>query len=262
MENRKVSRAELQQVARSQIVTTGELSRILRTSRTNAARLAFGLKRRGLLVEVRRGLYASVPLDVDPSRFRPDPYLAVHGALGKDYAFSHFSALSLLGGEHALRNTVHVSRPNARPRSTSVGRIRVQVHSLPPAAWKNSILPVRRGRQTLLVTTPERTLVDLTELPRRQQDYESELQAAMDLVPRVEPAKLLKEVLSRRHKSTRGRVGHLLRMVAGDSDEMAPVLRSIELSLSSASNSYFGTRPKSPSNRLDTRFKVVYPEQV
>lgn len=259
MERHKLDRSDLQLLARGQVLTTEELAKVLRTSRDRAAKLAFDLKRRGFLTSVRRGLYASVPLDADPQRFQPDPFLAVSRALGDYYAFSHFSALALLGGESTVRKTVDVTGPNARARNKALGGFRVHVHHMSPRVWNHSTKQLRRAGKTLRVTTPERTLIDLAALPNSQQDYEAEVQAFQTLLPRADLSKLLDEVLSLTSKTTRARVGHLLLASSKGNREVSHVLNSIQESLRSTSTSYLGTRPNDPSNRFDSRFGIVYP---
>src|SRR5271169_2491601 len=148
------------------------MARLLNRSPRSASKVAMGLRRRGLLVRVRRGEYAVAPLDVDPAGFRPDRYLVVQKALKGPFAFSHQSALSLLGGEQSVHRTVHVTEPGKRSRRTRVGFWTAHVHGTPTAGWGSASLQVRRGRESFLVTTPEPTLVDMASLPRSRQDYE------------------------------------------------------------------------------------------
>ncbi|MGI0131656.1 MAG: type IV toxin-antitoxin system AbiEi family antitoxin domain-containing protein [Thermoplasmata archaeon] len=259
MERRKVTRLEFLQLARAQVVTTGELAKILAATPSRAARLAFDLKRRGLLTRVKRGVYASVPLDADPSGFRPDPFLAVQKALGGGYTFSHQSALSLLGGEQMVRRTVEVSAPGVRSRRRHLGNLVVHIHSVPGGDLKDFTTRVRRGGARLAVTSPERTLVDLASLPNPVQDYEAVLEAFRTLLPRSEPKRVLAAARATHSAPILARVGHLLKTSVPASPEMTEVLRSIRNSLAHAGPVYFATRPRDRSNRFDREFKLVYP---
>ena len=256
-----MSRQDLQRFAQGQVLTTKELSQALRTTRSKAARIAFNLKRSGFLAPIQRGVYASVPLDADPKKFQPDPYLVVNRALGDQFAFSYFSALALLGGEDTVRRTVHVSGRNVRPRNRALGNLRLHVHPISAKDWSDATRQLRRGGQMLRVTTPERTLVDLASLPNKQQDYEAELQAFRALLPRVDLTKLLREALSAPRKTTRARLGHYLLESSDNSSDVAQVLESLLRSLRGASTSYLGTGPNYRSNRFDPMFRVVYPGQ-
>jgi len=259
MDYRKVTREDLRKLARGRVFTTEELAETFHRSHPQAAKIAFDLRKRGLLTAVQRGVYASVPLDADPKSFHPDPFLSSSTALGPTYAFSHQSALVLLGAEQTVRKTVHVSAPSVRPRTRLVGRLLVHVHSSPRDTWKEATTTVRRSGLTLRVTTPERTLVDLAALPNSEQDYEEDLLAFRSLLPKVDPRHLLREVRSAPNRSTRARVGHLLHACGSDTPPTSGVLNAIQVSVSGGSPSYFATAPGARSNRFDARFKLVYP---
>jgi len=244
MDYRKVTREDLRKLARGRVFTTEELAETFHRSHPQAAKIAFDLRKRGLLTAVQRGVYASVPLDADPKSFHPDPFL---------------SSSTALGAEQTVRKTVHVSAPSVRPRTRLVGRLLVHVHSSPRDTWKEATTTVRRSGLTLRVTTPERTLVDLAALPNSEQDYEEDLLAFRSLLPKVDPRHLLREVRSAPNRSTRARVGHLLHACGSDTPPTSGVLNAIQVSVSGGSPSYFATAPGARSNRFDARFKLVYP---
>jgi predicted transcriptional regulator of viral defense system len=259
MDKHKVTREDLRRLARERVLTTKEFARILHRSARQAAKLAFDLQKRGMLTHVRRGVYASVPLEVDPQGFQPDPFVAAYRALGREYAFSHQSALSLHGLEQTIRATLDMSAPGVRSRTRKVGSFRVRLHSTPRNRWKGATMTVRRGGVSLTVTTPERTLVDFAALPNSAQDYPEAVLAFRSLLPRVDPRRLLREVRRTPHASTRARVGHLLQ-ASGASDSLTSrVVRTIAESGAHVGPAYFATRPRATSNRFDSRFQLVYP---
>lgn len=259
MERYRVSREDLLTLARARVLTTADLAKVLGTTRPHAARLAFDLRKRGLLTQVMRGVYASVPLDVNPKGFRADPFLAVHKALGDDYVFSHLSALTLLGAEQTVHKTVHVSAPGVRSRTRDVGDFVVHVHSVPEKGWEATWTRVRRGGELLRVTSPERTLVDLASLPPRVQDYEEGLEAVRSLLRRTDTQKLLTCVQETGNMTVLARLGHLLRASGADAPQLARVLEKIRSAVADSSPVYMATRPKDPANRYDSEFKVVFP---
>jgi predicted transcriptional regulator of viral defense system len=259
MEYRKVSREDLRRLARDRVVTTEELAKLFQRPVSSAPKLAFDLQKRGLLTKVRRGVYASVPLEADPRSFRPDPFLSSSSALGEGYVFSHQSALVLHGAEQTVRKTVHMTAPLARPRMRKVGELSVHVHGSPLEGWRSASTRVRRGGASLRVTTPERTLVDLAALSNSVQDYEEDILAFRSLLARVDARRLRREVMRRRRASTRARVGHLLQASGVEASWLRELQRAIEESLSGSSPSYFATRPRASSNRYDSRFNLVYP---
>ena len=259
MDQCRVSREDLLTLARARVLTTADLAKVLGTTRPHAARLAFDLRKRGLLTQVKRGVYASIPLDVDPKGFRADPFLAVHKALGDKYAFSHWSALTLLGAEQAVRRTVHVNAPGVRSRRRQVGDYVVHIHSVSEKGWEATITRVRRGGEALQVTSPERTLVDLASLPNRAQDYNEDLEAARSLLRRTDQKKLLSCVQGTDSLTTLARLGHLLRACETEAPQLGQVLDEIQSAVANMSPVYFATRPRDPANRFDSQFKVVYP---
>jgi predicted transcriptional regulator of viral defense system len=256
---RRVNRQDLLRLARARVVTTEELGGLFNVSSSRAARIAFDLKRRGLLTKVKRGVYASVPLDTDPERFRPDQFVSVQKALGEGYAFSHFSALSLLGGERTVRRNLQVVARGARPRNRRVGELTVHIRSIAKRAWNSDTSDVRRGGVSVRVTTPERTLIDLAALPAAQQDYEEELAAYRYLLPRADLAALANDVRGVHQQKTLARVGHLIKASGHGRGELARLVSELRGRVANTSPSYFGTAPRSTGNRFDPEFKLVYP---
>jgi predicted transcriptional regulator of viral defense system len=259
MERNKVTRQDLLRLARARVFTTQDLAEIFDVSPSHAAKLAFDLRKKGLLTPVKRGVYAAVPLEADPKGFRPDPFLATQKALGEGYIFSHHSALALLGGERAVRRTVDVSAPGVRSRRRNLGNFVVHIHSIPKEVFVKVTTRVRRGGVTLLVTSPEQTLVDLASLPNPMQDYQEDLEAVRTLLPKSNPGKFLEVVRATRSPATLARVGHLLCTGGKPALQLAEVLRLIRNSLVHAGPIYFATRPNEPTNRFDRDFKLVYP---
>jgi predicted transcriptional regulator of viral defense system len=259
VEQHRVRRGELLKLARARVVTTSELARLLGTTSRRAAKTAYELRRRGFLSRVGRGVYASVPLDAEAGKFRADPFLAVYKALGEGFAFSHYSALNLLGGEQQIRRDLHVLSPGVRPRTRHVGEQVVHVHAIPPELWEEATTRVRRGQDRLRVTSPEWTLLGLASLPGRPQDYVAALEAFKNLLPKTDPTVLLRAAQTLQGVSAQARLGHLLSKSSENSAEFNSVLAFLERSVHSASPTYLGTRPGRPGNSYDSKFRVVYP---
>lgn len=123
----------------------------------------------GRLKVVSRGVYATVPSDVDPRTFVPDRYLAA-AAVRADAMFSHHAALELLGAAHSDWNVCTVLTERRRS-PLALGSVRVLFLSDPPPFRTRE----RRGLGTreverqgvdLRVTGPERTLLDGFRQPR------------------------------------------------------------------------------------------------
>jgi predicted transcriptional regulator of viral defense system len=122
----------------------------------------------GRLLNVRRGLYARVPEDAEPGRFRVDAYL-VASRLSEDAVIAYHAALQLLGHAHSLsRRITYLTRRRAKPFEFQ-GTDFVPV--LVPAVLRarpdigGGIIEERRQGLTLRVTSRERTLVDVLDAP-------------------------------------------------------------------------------------------------
>jgi len=248
-------------LARRRVFTTADLAATAACDRRQAVLTAGRLAGLGFLRRVQRGVYAVVPLEARPDGFQPDPVLAVSAALGKQYAFSHFSALMLHGVSHQEHRTVHISAPGVRSRRLNVGTIPVHVHNVERKNWDSATSRVKRGGQELLVTTVERTLMDLLSLPADKQDYDELVNVFRSLLQRSDHPKLAVEASTWGTKAAQARLGHLLLhygKTGGDKgipfDGRTGDLATLK------SPTYFGTRPRNPANRLDRVFNVIYPK--
>ncbi len=119
--------------------------------------------RRGRIRMVARGVYASVPPGLDAALFEPDRYL-VAAAIRPDGVFSHHAALELLGAAHSEWSlcTLYTRRRRAL---LALGDVELRFLAHPTALNRKglSTLGVRtvlRADRKLLVTGPERTLLD------------------------------------------------------------------------------------------------------
>ncbi len=242
-------------------MTTSELASELSSNNQKAAAVARRLESSGFLRRVRKGVYAAVPLEADPHRFRPDPLLSARAILGPEYAFSHYSALTLLGLSHQEHQTVHVAKPGAKARRLRLGDRALHIHNVEPKNWEQATTQRKRGSQRLTVTTPERTLIDLLSLPPHRQDYEEIVHVFQDVLRRTNHTELTAKGKTWGTKAAQARLGHLILHHWEHSDE-PPVDVKMSGFVTLKSPTYFGTKPKNPANRFDSKFNVVYPEGV
>jgi predicted transcriptional regulator of viral defense system len=133
------------------------------------------------LLVVERGLYAAVPLGVDPEGFVPDPVLLA-AASREDALFGYHGALELLGAAHSVVHLLGVFTARRR-RPLTVGSVRVEFtpHPAPLARRRAARLGAREVRYrgaSLQVTGPERTLLDCFRSPRLAGGLEELVQSA------------------------------------------------------------------------------------
>ncbi len=123
----------------------------------------------GRLRVVERGLYAAVPVGVDPAGFVPDPFLLA-AASREDALFGYHAALELLGAAHSVVQLLGVFTTRQRP-PLAAGSVRVEF-TPPPAplarrrATRLGVREIRYRGATLHSTGPERTLLDGFRNPR------------------------------------------------------------------------------------------------
>ena len=110
-----------------------------------------------------REIYARVPPGLDPERFVPDPFLVAFAACPQG-VFAHHSALELLGAAHSVwsEHTLHARRRRSPVR---VGSFMIRFLPTPAAmerrrAWTLGTRQVPRSTRQLILTGPERTLVE------------------------------------------------------------------------------------------------------
>ena len=158
-------------MAVNRVFTLDEFARHLESPRNLAQYRVRYYLRQKRLKRLANGVYATVPVGVDPVRFEPDVFLAA-AAIRPDAVFAYHSALDLLGQGHSVWWTCTVC--TIRPRSpVVVGRNTINFLTHPPAIRRRAqsaslrrkadhlwTSEVTRGERVLLVTTPERTLVD------------------------------------------------------------------------------------------------------
>ena len=125
--------------------------------------------KRGRLKTVSRGVYATVPIGIDPSDFKPDRFLVV-AVVRPDAVFSHHSALELLGAAHSDWNvcSAFTGRRHAQFR---VDGVKLLFLLDPPSLREGNLRHlgtrrVARQGKTLWTTGPERTLLDGFRQPR------------------------------------------------------------------------------------------------
>ena len=130
---------------------------------------------------VSRGIYAVIPPGISLKEFKPDPFLTAI-AIRPDAAFSHHSALELLGVAHSIwdKLTLYTKkrrRPLALPGNVIQFREYPKFHN-----WMDSeglgIQSVERRGKILKTTGPERTLVEGFRQPTLAGGLEELIQSA------------------------------------------------------------------------------------
>ncbi len=165
---------------------------------------------RGRIVQVQRGLYASVPRGIDPATAVVDPYLLAT-RLAPDAVVALHAALQLRGYTYSVWTRHHYRTRSRRLQLTFRGATFVAVPV--PRALRDreeqGVIEERHVGGTVRVTTLERTLVDLLHAPRLGGGWE-EVWRSLETVPFFDLDAVVAEALALDSALTTARVGFFL----------------------------------------------------
>ena len=164
------------------------------------------------LVRVRRGLYATVPRGVRPEKAVVDPYL-VATKLAADAVVAYHTALRFHGKAYsASQRYNYVTRRRARPlrfRQTQFIPVQLPAPLRQLSDAGGGILERPHGGGQVRVTTLERTLVDVLDVPERGGGWE-ELWRSLETVEFFDLDAVVEYALKLRSALTVARVGFFL----------------------------------------------------
>ena len=178
---------------------------------TANARLAHHV-RAGHVIQIQRGLYASVPVGTDPVSFIPDPWL-VASRLAKNAAIAYHSAFQFHGRAYTVSSEyVFLSNQAMRPkefRGCSFRRV-----SLPKALREEGqeqfgLETVDRLGQDIRVASLERSLVDVLDRPDLGGGWE-EIWRSAESVEYYDVQQVVDYALLLRNATTAAKVGFFL----------------------------------------------------
>lgn len=152
-------------IATHPLFTKEEFVRALGESRTRDVQLDY-YRKRGRLLRVRRGLYATVPVGLTPETLPLDPLL-IAGKLTDDAVIGYHGALVAHGKAQSHRSeVVYLTERGARRfdfRGTTFVAVRPSTALRTPAAMSFGVESADRQGVAIRVTTLERTLVDILD---------------------------------------------------------------------------------------------------
>ena len=215
----------------------------------------------GRLLRVRRGLYASVPRGVEPTKATVDPYL-VTSNLADDATVAYHAALQFVGKAYSTWKRFHylTGRP-ARPfsfRDLEFTPVRVPSRVRSQRDWGGGVTEVRHAGGRVRVTTLERTLVDVLDAPDKGGTWE-EIWRSLEMVEFFDLDAVIAYVSALGSVVTAARVGFFLeqhREPLMVEDKHLARLRE----QAPAQPRYLD--PARASGRLVTGWNLVVPEEV
>ena len=251
-------------LAKRSVFTRDELEDALRANHstdqnTANARLAHHV-RAGHVIQIQRGLYASVPVGTDPASFLPDPWL-VAAELAKDATIAYHSAFQFHGRAYTMSNEyVFVSSQPMRPKVFRDCRFR---RVSPPKAIRETeqeqfgIETVDRLGQDIRVASLERSLVDGLDRPDLGGGWE-EIWRSAESVEYYDLQQVVDYALLLRNATTAAKVGFFLEQ----HQEQLMVEDSQLDRLREARSRQPHYMDRSTPGRLVADWNLIVPEQV
>jgi predicted transcriptional regulator of viral defense system len=197
------------------IFTSEELSAFLDARGTVNPRTRESLVRyhraQGAILQIRRGLYCSVPPGIVPQQCPVDSYLLA-SKLAPDSVLAYHTALEAHGRSYSVQQRlVYVSLKHPAGSTFKFRGITYQSVSPPKQLGKNQpeVQSLDRVGQKIRLTTLERTLVDVLDRPRLSGGWE-EIWRSLETIPYLELDRVVQYALLLRKSTTIARVGFYL----------------------------------------------------
>lgn len=166
----------------------------------------------GRLVRVRRGLYATVPSGVEPSRATVDPYL-IASHVTEEAVVAYHAALQFHGKTYSVWRRFHyLTRKPARPfsfRGLEFVPVQVPTAVRSQPDWGGGVVEVRHAGGRVRVTTMERALVDVLDVPQKGGGWE-EIWRSLEMVEFFDLDAVIDYALALGSALTVARVGFFL----------------------------------------------------
>ncbi len=251
-------------LAKHAVFTRAELEEALRTDYSTDrnvanARLAHHV-RVGHVVQIQRGLYASVPTGTDPSSFVPDPWLTA-AKMADDAVIAYHSAFQFHGRTYTVGNEF-VFLSNRAVRSKELGSCHFRRVPYPkalngPFERQFAVETVDRQGLDIRVTALERALVDVFDRPDLGGGWE-EIWRSAGAVEYYDIQQVVDYALLLRNATTAAKIGFFLEQhqeqLMVDSRQLARLQ---------------DVRPRQPhylergkTGRLVTAWNLVVPESI
>ncbi|OGV53697.1 MAG: transcriptional regulator [Lentisphaerae bacterium GWF2_52_8] len=169
-------------------------------------------RRRGRIISVRRGVYATVQPGMSPESVPVDPYLLA-GRMTEDAVLAYHTALGFYGKAYSVFNRFHYLSSH----QSQVVKFRdYEFHSvLSPAVLHAKgkemfdVLEYRRSGCVIKATSLERTLVDVLDRPELTGSWE-EIMRSLESVEFFDLDRVLEYVALLDHATTAAKVGFFL----------------------------------------------------
>ncbi len=200
--------------AQHKVFTINELTKSMGSSKNSTFyNLIAYHQKQGHILHIRRGLYYSVPKGVDPKSCSIDPFL-IASKMAEDAVLAYRTALGFHGKLHSAESEfIYLTRK--RVMAPFVFReIKYQAVSIPtalkgPTEAMFGVEPLDRLGQKIVVTTLERTLVDVLDRPHLCGSWE-EIWRSLENIEYLDLDEVLKYALLLDNATTIAKLGFFL----------------------------------------------------
>ncbi len=169
-------------------------------------------EKRGHIMQIRRGLYYTLPREAQDGEFPVDPFL-VASKLTPDAVLAFHSALWMHQVAYSASNVIYyLTEEITRPRPQFQGKLYLPVYpsSQLPRDKKNfGVTTVNREGMNVRVTTLERTVVDVLQRPLLGEGLE-EVWQSLDSITYLNLDQVVEYALLLNHGVTAAKVGFFL----------------------------------------------------
>ncbi len=224
--------------------------------------LAYHTKR-GHIIRIRRGLYYSVPKGSNPIECPLDPFL-IASKMASDSILGYSTALDLFGNLHSLKNEFVFISKNHNAKPFLFRGVIYKAVSLPTGLLKSgnesfAVAEINRSGGKVLVTTLERTFVDIFDRPSLCGSWE-EIWKSLESIEYLDLEKVFQYALLLGNATTNAKLGFFL--------ETHQERLIVENDFLDALSKY---RPKRPhyleraekgSSRLFPRWNLIVPDSI
>lgn len=203
-------------LSRRAVFTVDELDRFLsgigsRNSNTRKSLLTY-YRKKGRIIRVRRGLYATIPLGSNPESFPVDLFL-VAAKTTTDAVLSHHTALEFYGRAYSVfTRLLYTSNSKSLPfqfQSHEIRRVSVPPAILAKGKEMFGVNHHNRSGVEFRVTNLERTLVDVLNRPHLSGSWE-EIWRSLESVEFFDLDKVIEYTLLLKNATTAAKVGFFL----------------------------------------------------
>lgn len=247
------------------VFTGTELAGFLKSRGSSNSRTREALVRyhreRGAILQVRRGLYYSVPPGITPEKSPVDSYL-IAAKLAPGAVLAYHSALELHGRSYSVQDRVvylttkYPSGHSFKFRGTTYRAVN------PPTKLRGKqpgIEMLDRAGQPVSVTTLERTLVDVLDRTRLSGGWE-EVWRSLETIPYLDLEQVVEYALLLGNSTTIARVGFFLsqhREVLSVEDRLLERLQQRR-----PKNPKYLTNDTKKSGHLLPEWNLIVPESI